>query len=537
MSMDALLDQFCRVIGAHTGLIIPEHDLPYLREKLSRRLQVTRVGTEERYLALLTGEDAAGEAEWRELVLELTTGESYFFRDAGQMRLLREVIFPGLLRLRAAERTLRIWSAGCSTGEEPYSLAIMLQLLLAGAGSWDVSIRGTDINEYALQRARDGRYSRWAFRGVSEEVVGRHFHRRQGEWQLDRSVREMVSFERLNLIKELFPDPVRGLVDLDLIVCRNVFIYFSHDAIAGIMARFAASLRPGGYVLTGHAEVQQPVSQLVASGVLPLEIRQFPDSVIFQRPMAGDPRPVTRRQRMAALSSAEPVPVSGRTRPTDTAAAVRRGVGVSGPAVPLMGRGDGARFALPSAGRGAGLSQAAVARPSGPSAEQGLREARVLLAQGRYGEAIRLADGLREVPAVAGDVCLLLARCHANLGETVKAEGCCRDALRHRPFAAEPHFLLASLLHDRGDLAQTRDLLNKTLYLDHAHVPAYLHLATLYQEEGIPDRARQMRLGALDVLRGLGADERVEHYEEWTVKELVAQLEKLLGESVEAGSR
>ncbi len=506
--METALAHFCQIIRDHTGLIVPEQDLPYLQEKLTRRLRVTRIGEEDRYLALLTDESAASEAEWRTLVLELTTGESYFFRDAGQIRLLREVIFPELLRARAAERALRVWSAGCSTGEEPYSLAMIVQSLLPGAGPWTVSIKGTDINEYALQRAQEGRYGRWAFRGVAEEVVEQHFYRSQGEWQLNPAAREMVTYERLNLIKDPFPDPDRGLSDMDLIVCRNVFIYFSHEAIAGIMARFAASLRPGGYLLTGHAEVQQPVAQLVASGAVPLVARPFPDSVIFQRPPSGDPPLLTQPQRVEAPFSPAFSPVHGR--------------------VPIS----------PSAGRGVGVRKApAGAVLSGQSAEKRLKEARDLFEQGRYGESIRMAEGLLGISSVSGEVSLVLARSHANLGEVAKAEGYCREALRQRPFAAEPHFLLANLVHDRGDLEQTKDLLKKTLYLDHAHVPAYLQLATLYQEEGILDRARQMRLGALDVLHGLPPTSRVEHYEEWTVKELVGQLEKMLGGAAGASVR
>ncbi|MBF0460349.1 MAG: hypothetical protein HQL87_03045 [Magnetococcales bacterium] len=530
------LERFCQIIGMHTGLVIPEHDRLYLREKLARRLYATQISETECYLALLMAEGPASEQEWRELVLELTTGESYFFRDAGQMCLLREIILPELLRLRLPDHSLRIWSAGCSTGEEPYSLAIMMQTLLPGAGAWEIHIKGTDINEYALQQARAGRYGRWAFRGVAEETVERYFTRSRGEWQLQPAVRGMVSYEKLNLIKDMFPDPVRGLHDLDLIVCRNVFIYFNQAAIAGIMARFAASLRPGGYILTGHAEVQQPVSQLVTSGALPLLARQFPDSVIFQRPLDGDPHPAhLRRGGPPGLAAPHVAPSPARLHPAHSSghnsfATSGKGVGVRqtsapGTPPPLAGTGNSP---LPPSGQG--MRSGVVDTPH-QSAEKSLKQASALFAQGLYGEAIQLAETLLEMTAIGGDVCLLLARAHANLGEVAKAEGYCRDALRQRPFAAEPHFLLANLVQDRGDAEQAKDLLKKTLYLDHAHVPAYLQLATLYQEEGVLERARQMRLGALDVLHGLPTTSRVAHYEEWTVQELVAQLEKLLGES------
>ncbi|MBF0182811.1 MAG: hypothetical protein HQM06_00275 [Magnetococcales bacterium] len=511
--MDNVLEQFCRIIQSYTGLLVPDHDRPYLREKLTRRVHATRMGAEDLYLALLTADGPATEAEWRALVLELTTGESYFFRDAGQMRLLREEIFPDLLRQRAKERLLRVWSAGCSTGEEPYSLAIILQSLLPGTESWQTLIKGTDINEYALQKAREGRYSRWAFRGVSGDMVERNFMRNQSDWQVEATIRGMVQYERLNLIKEKYPDPSRGLYDLDLIVCRNVFIYFGHDAIAEIMARFAECLRPGGYVLTGHAEVQQPVSQLVASGALPLQARQFPDSVIFQRPVESEARSSAALLKSGGMMPTMATPVVPQRKATVLAAKEER----ASPAMRSAGVSNTLRVTVSPA-------KAAQAIP-----EKRLQEARLLFDKGQYGESIRCAEELLQVGSVAGEANLLLAKAHANLGDTRKADVHCREALRQRPFAAEPHFVLANLVHDRGDAEQTKALLKKALYLDRNHVPAYLHLAELYQEEGSTERARQMRLGALDVLHGLPLAERLEHYEEWTVKELVEQLERILG--------
>lgn len=524
MITDAVLEQFCHIVSVQTGLVIPTHDKPYLRDRLMRRLQATRTEVVEHYLTRLTAEDVASETEWRALVLELTTGESYFFRDAGQMHLLREIIFPELFNTRGAERSLRVWSAGCSTGEEPYSLAIMLHTLLQGLGSWNVSIKGTDINEYALQRAREGMYGRWAFRGVTEEIVERNFKRTNGEWQLSSALRAMVHYERLNLIKELFPDPTRGLHDMDLIICRNVFIYFNHDAIAGIMARFAACLRPGGYILTGHAEVQQPVSQLVTSGILPLVAKPFPDSVIYYRPIEGDPTPTTKQERVNALFFSKPV----KAEPVSTPP---KGERVGGK--PVLRSGGGVVSSSLAGKKAAGTGKEPPLAGSRPhrSVDKTIKEARQLLTEGRYGEAIQMAELLSGVVHLAGDVALLLAEGYANLGDGVAAEAHCRDALRHRPFTAEPHFLLATLVYDRGDVEQAKLLLHKTLYVDHAHVPAYLQLASLYQEEGNLDRARQMRLGALDVLHGLPANHRVDHYEEWTVKELGMQLEKILGES------
>ena len=278
-----ILNSFRDLICQHTGLVVPESDDALLLDKLSKRMQVLQILKPELYLSVLARDEYQSQDEWRKLVLDLTTGESYFFRDRGQISLLQNTILPKLLHLNEDRRVLRIWSAGCSTGEEPYSLAILVQQLLPQIHDWNIVIMGTDINENALEQAQQGRYGRWAFRGVKEDILNRYFSHTMGEWLLNASVRNMVTFEKLNLIKDRFPDSSRSLDTFDLIVCRNVFIYFNNPAIAGVVAKFAATLRSGGFLITGHAEIQHPISKMIDSGTIPLITRHFPDSVIYQR--------------------------------------------------------------------------------------------------------------------------------------------------------------------------------------------------------------------------------------------------------------
>lgn len=543
---DAIVERFRRIIVTHTGLVIPEHDTPLLHEKLQQRLSKVRTIQNqswlqaEHYLAMLEEEHQISVEEWRALVLDLTTGESYFFRDDGQMRLLQETVIPELLRFRETEKQLRVWSAGCSSGEEPYSLAMLIQQLLPERSEWNILIKGTDINEQALHSARRGCYGHWAFRGVSHEVVANYFLRYRDEWQLQSSIRSMVDFDKLNLIKDLFPSTASNLCDLDLIVCRNVFIYFSSEAIAGIMGRFAASLRPGGYILTGHAEIQNPVSQMIESGVLPLQVRHFADSIIFQRPFVekelskDEPVLTNAMPSSCSLPSSKPnatafLASSGRsgtffrhqsesTQVVANIPARRRPPSSSSPPASSSSRqawGLNSRLTSPK-------------RSERLPSQVTVKDVQQLVEQGYYGRAIELAESLLEIAELAFDAELILAQTHANLGEIAKAEHHCRAALRQRPFATAPHFLLATIVHERGNIEQTKTLLNKVVYLDRSHVAAYLQLAAIHREEGAMERARQMNLAALDVLHGLPGSEHVPHYEEWTVTALVAQLEKAL---------
>ena len=154
----------------------------------------------------------------------LTNGETYFFRDHGQFDLLRLRLLPELIERRRDAKTLRLWSAGCSSGEEAYSLAMLLDMLLPKRDGWNILILGSDIDEAALAKARRGHYGQWSFRMAPPALKQRYFQRKGDEWMLDERIRSMVTFRTSNLIGETFPSA--ELRDMDLILCRNVFIYF-----------------------------------------------------------------------------------------------------------------------------------------------------------------------------------------------------------------------------------------------------------------------------------------------------------------------
>lgn len=205
---------------------------------------------------------------------QLITGETYFFRDQGQFALLKNWILPELIKNKKTDKTLRIWSAGCSTGEEAYSLAILVDgLALEG---WDTLILGTDINDEALNKARKGNYGEWSFRQVGEDIREQYFRKKKNEWTLDERIRGMVSLEVMNLITDTYPDYGKNLHDMDLILCRNVFIYFKPEIVSKTVEKMTGTLSNGGYLMTGHAEIR-------AREFPHLKARVFPESVVYQK--------------------------------------------------------------------------------------------------------------------------------------------------------------------------------------------------------------------------------------------------------------
>jgi chemotaxis protein methyltransferase CheR len=196
----------------------------------------------------------SGEELLQRLVNQLTVGETYFFRIQAHFDALRSVILPGLFRKRAGEKRLRIWSAGCASGEEPSSVAMLILETLPDAADWEIEFLATDVNTDFLASARRGRYREWSFRKVDEYWRENYFERADGEWQVAAEVRAMVKFVRANLVDERDNAAAGGPALFDLILCRNVFIYFDEDAIGRASALFGRYLVPGGWFIGGHAE-------------------------------------------------------------------------------------------------------------------------------------------------------------------------------------------------------------------------------------------------------------------------------------------
>jgi len=207
-------------------------------------------------------------------------GETYFFRDQGQSDLLRLRLLPELIERRRNAKSLRLWSAGCASGEEAYSLAMLVDMLLPEREGWDIFILGSDIDPAALAKARDGRYGQWSFRTAPPTLQQRYFRRTGDQWELDERIRRMVRFRTGDLIAEPFPGG--ELRDMDLILCRNVFIYFDARAVNAVAEKLAATLRDGGYLMTGHTE-------LMGHRIPNLQSRLFVEGVVYRRTGAGVP--------------------------------------------------------------------------------------------------------------------------------------------------------------------------------------------------------------------------------------------------------
>ena len=252
---DALLSQLSDFLEVHMGLHFPRqrwHDLERGVAAASRDAGYANAETFVRWLlgAPLTRTRIEG------LASHLTIGETYFFREKASLDILEQRILPELLQARAqGDRRLRIWSAGCCSGEEPYSIAMLLDRLIPDPAKWNVTILATDINPQFLRKAAQGIYSAWSFRETPGWLKELYFTRRaDGRFEIQPRMRQMVSFSYLNLAEDSYPSLVNGTNAMDIILCRNVLMYFAPETRSIAYAKLDQALEDDGLLMLGAAE-------------------------------------------------------------------------------------------------------------------------------------------------------------------------------------------------------------------------------------------------------------------------------------------
>jgi chemotaxis protein methyltransferase CheR len=260
-------------ISEYCGVYFDDESKYILERRLSRRLRLKGMADFRDYYRFLLY-NRAREEELSDIIDVLTVNETYFFRENRQFEALVEEICPELRSNRSEGRKLRIWSAGCASGEEPYSIAMMVLENPALFDGWEVEILGSDINKNVLQKARRGEYQKASFRSTDSYYIKKYFDERDNVFVIKDSVREFVDFSNLNIL-----DPMRSrfVGALDIIFCRNVLIYFHTDAKKKAVESFYSRLQEGGYLLLGHAESLMNISTSFA-------LKHLKHDMVYQKP-------------------------------------------------------------------------------------------------------------------------------------------------------------------------------------------------------------------------------------------------------------
>jgi len=444
--------------------------------------------------------DAAECAEWilsrsltrpqvQVLASHLTVGETYFFRDRKIFDALSNTVLPELIRARrACDRRLRIWSAACCTGEEPYSLAILLSQILPDSEDWRVTILATDINERFLQKAAAGVYGAWSFRETPPEFKERYFRRTpEGDYAILPEIKQRVTFAHLNLVEDVYPSLATDTNAMDIIFCRNVLMYFTVPQVRKAIGNLRRSLLDDGWLVVSPSETSQALFSQFATVNLP--------GVILYRKSTVKP-------------SVEPAWVSPpRSEPREFIA----------PAVEV----SGALLPEPP------VKEPAPAPPSAPHVAAQFYE------KGDYAAAAEtlLANF---PPQATSPTYSLLTRALANQGRLSEALAWCDRWIGEDKLDAAGHYLRAVILQELGDRDQARLALQRAVYLQPRLVLAHFALGNLARSSDRPAEADKHFANALTLLRACPPEEPLPESDGLTVGRLEEIITSLLAMEVAA---
>ncbi|HAC65246.1 MAG TPA: chemotaxis protein CheR [Cyanothece sp. UBA12306] len=500
---------FLKLISRQTGLEIRPQNQDNLENDILARTKRLKLQSLEEYYTLLTSSTQESDQEWKELISLLANNESYFFRDIGQFKLLRNTILPEIIERNKNKQTLRICSAGCSTGPEPYSLGILLKELIPNLEEWNLLILGIDLSQEALEIAKKARYSSWAFRKVDQEIQEKYFDKIRNEYQLKTDIKKMVTFKQCNLVQDKFWQANNDMGELDLIVCRNVFIYFNQSTISKILDKFYQILQPLGYLLTGHAEIASN-----NNSIKKFNSKLFSESVIYQKKpedlstkitsVEWEVKKIDDRLKNSKLSDSKP----------------QLKIANSNTSKKL----NNTKFTYESLP----INKNDLVTEIEESREiEYIKVAQELIKQKYYSLAIRkLEQTLQEYPRNF-NAKYLMAEVYANLGKYQEAIDYCNQALTLDSLSITPHYLLVQIAQEQGNLEEAKRLLKKIIYLEPYSVVAYLSLANIYKKTNNLKKYQKMQKNALKILNKLAPDTQIPELGNMTVKDTIIEIENL----------
>ncbi len=456
------VERFRGIVAARLGLQFEDSKLGFLAEVLRKRLDV---GNQEStvYLSRLES-DAFGSLETGELARDLTVGETYFFRNRDQFRAFAEMVLPDRMRARRADRTIRVLSAGCASGEEAYTLAIILREVIADP-SWNISIRAVDINPAALERAAAARFSPWALRETPPDVQERWFRQSGRDLVLADEIRTAVTFEPKNLTRDDADLWRPGFYDA--IFCRNVIMYFSPETMRAVVSRIYGALAPGGYFFLGHAETLRGLSQ-------DFHLLHTHEAFYYQS-RNGREHPPEPLPPVTSLPRYEVPP----SIPSESTAWVD-----------VIAQAAERIRALDTSSNGAAPPRRAPPSTDAPP-KWNLAEVQDLLRRDRFEEALALVRSMPPAASRDPDVLLLTAVLLAHSGQLAAAAEVAARLLAIDELNAGAHYVLALSHEGSGERAAAISHDHFAIYLDGEFAMPRLHLGLMAKRAG--DRASARR--------------------------------------------
>lgn len=437
--MDAL-EKIQNLVLERSGLYFKEYQMPSFQKQVATRMAHISCPTPWAYYKVLT-QSAQADKEFTELLNGLTNQHTHFFRIPDQFTALRDRILPSIRERKAAkgDLTLKVLSAGCATGEEPYSIAMILAEAFGRDTPWKLEVLATDISTEALVFAKRGIYTRGSLRHVEEGFMKRYLERfcliQRDELFVSPAVKKLVEFQFMNLVEDTYPQ------DFDIVFCRHVTIYFERQTTQGLIERFYQGLAEDGYLFTGGTETLYGISNK-------FELVDIADALIYRKSSGH------RLRSPPGPRNPPPPPVTPASSPAQS------------------------------------LQEA-----------QALYERARERFQGKaYEEARRLVRSALQIEPALGAAHLLLAEVFLHEERWAEAAEECEQVITLDFLAREPRYLLGLIEKKRQRPKEALDSLKKAVYLDPNYSLAYFTMADLHREEGRPEEALRAYRNTLQAL-------------------------------------
>ncbi len=506
-------------VDMHIGLKISDGRLNDFAKGICLAAADSGFEEPQEYIRALT-KSTPGDHELGFLASYLTIGETYFFRDPLSYNLLTSQVLPPLL---AKDGPIKIWSAGCATGEEPYSIAITALSSMTENERRRLEIIATDINPRYLEIAKAGLYRRWSFREVPGFIKEKYFQLTSDDrYCLSDRVKQLVRFGNLNLASDSYPSAISGTNDVDVIFCRNVLIYFSPEHVTDVLARFHRALKDGGYLFLAPSEIPHPAPDNfkiinVDGAILLQKETTFSSSTHSMVSIVKSNFSYFGQAATPGMKSFESlIDTNSSSKKSDgqsvemsahEAAALLESLrsGLSdiseGTAHGVSSLTDPDLSTLTSP---IGLSSSGVSRVTDADSQSIMGSAYSLYQSGKYEEAI---DLLLEIPAnhdsVSEEAYLLLVRAYANIGNLDAAMDWSERLIGYEPINARWYYLRATIQQELGENGAALISLRQAIFLEPEYILAHFALGNILQQSGSQLQAKRCFQRVIDLLEAV----------------------------------
>lgn len=492
-----VFDKFRQYIESRTGIYIDDGKQSSFKISLDVRMRILDIKDYDAYYSLVTT-NAGGKKEFDELLNLIFIKETFFFRDDRQLNVLTKNILPELIE-RKKEKEIKIWSAGCATGEEPYSIAMAIMESPLPHNS-NVSVYATDISEGVLKRAKEGIYSKSSMRAIDKEMLNKYFTHRDGQYFLGDWVKQRVRFETVNLIDPYFPTEEESI---DIVFCKNVIIYFRLDTVKKVIRRFWNALAAGGCLFVGHSESLWQISD-------DFELEEISGVFLYRKD--GKNKRVFGEKWSQQMGKAVNTMDSAYQRlPSSLVKKASRHVTLT----PQVVREN--------------ASQQHVDPMHKKDVSKGMKKGVPPAGDDNYESVLKDIEEILQGDPKNIDAHLLAGKIYANMGLYDKALRKGMDVLEVNDLSDNAYLLMGSIYYKIGEKEKAVSSFKKAIYLDDNSVLAHYYLGNMYKDAGLIEQAVN------EYKRVIRIFETNPESKEWLVVEVftVKQLKEICARNIE----